>query len=201
MRLKLPKNKTYLYLGLAAAALGTYFLAGKDLKKLFKRERPDFTPDETPQPVIVQTNQGPALIQPPKAESLNIDKKLIKGTKGIEVEKLQQIINVIAGARKTTSYKTPGGYTVKFPISSDGSFGNNTQAGAFFSFDVFKNQGFVTLDQARKKMAYILGYYGKPFPSALVGTKNYNKYQDLYKAGEIDGSKGQQQKLETFIFG
>lgn len=201
MKFKLPKNKTYLYLGLAAAAIGTYFLAGKDIKKLFKREKPDFTPDETPQPVIVQTNQGPALIQAPKAEGLNIDKKLVKGTKGDEVEKLQQIINVIAGARKTTSYKTPGGYTVKFPIASDGGFGNNTQAGAFFAFDVFKDQGFVTLDQARKKMAYILGYYGKPFPSGLVNTKNYKKYQDLYKAGEIDASKGEKQKLETFIFG
>lgn len=201
MKFKLPKNKTYLYLGLAAAAIGTYFLAGKDLKKLFKREKPDFTPDETPQPVIVQTNQGPALIQAPKAEGLNIDKKLIKGTKGTEVEKLQQIINVIAGARKTTSYKTPGGYTVKFPISSDGSFGNDTQAGAFFSFDVFKDQGFVTLDQARKKMSYILGYYAKPFPSSLVGTKNYKKYQDLYKAGEIDANKGDKQRLETLIFG
>ena len=201
MKFKLPKNKTYLYLGLAAAAIGTYFLAGKDIKKLFKREKPDFTPDETPQPVIVQTNQGPALIQAPKAEGLNIDKKLVKGTKGDEVEKLQQIINVIAGARKTTSYKTPGGYTVKFPIASDGGFGNNTQAGAFFAFDVFKDQGFVTLDQARKKMAYILGYYGKPFPSGLVNTKNYKKYQDIYKAGEIDASKGEKQKLETFIFG
>lgn len=201
MKFKLPKNKTYLYLGLAAAAIGTYFLAGKDIKKIFKREKPDFTPDQTPQPVIVQTNQGPTLIQAPKAEGINIDKKLIKGTKGAEVEKLQQIINVIAGARKTTSYKTPSGYTVKFPIASDGGFGNDTQAGAFFSFDVFKDQGFVTLDQARKKMAYILGYYGKPFPSGLVSTKNYKKYQDLYKAGEIDASKGEKQKLETFIFG
>jgi hypothetical protein len=197
MKFKLPKNKTYLYLGLAAAALGTYFLAGKDLQKLFKREKPDFTPESEQEitKVIVQKTQEP------KAKGLNIDKKLVKGTKGEEVEKLQQIINVIAGARKSTSYQTPGGYTVKFPIASDGSFGNDTQAGAFFSFDVFKDQGFVTLDQARRKMAYILGYYGKPFPSGLVNTKNYKKYQELYKAGEIDASKGEKLKLETFIFG
>ena len=201
MKFKLPKNKTYLYLGLAAAAIGTYFLAGKDIKKLFKREKPDFTPDETPQPVIIENNQGTNLPTPPEYRGPNIDKKLIKGAKGDEVKKLQQIINVIAGARKTTSYKTPSGYTVKFPIASDGGFGNDTQAGAFFAFDVFKDQGFVTLDQARKKMAYILGYYGKPFPSGLVNTKNYKKYQELFKAGEIDASKGEKLKLETFIFG
>jgi hypothetical protein len=125
----------------------------------------------------------------PKKDGLDIDKKLRKGSKGEEVKRLQFVINYIAGLRKTTSYKTPGGYTVKFPIASDGDFGSNTQAGAFFIAPSFKNDGFITLDTARKRLAYIAGYYDRPFPSELVGTKNYNVYQDQYKTGKIDAQK------------
>jgi hypothetical protein len=40
----------------------------------------------------------------------------------------------------------------------------------------------------------LAGYYNKPFPSELVGTKNYNKYQDNYKTGAIDFGKADRAK-------
>ena len=187
-----PKNRKFLIAGGIAAIIGTYLLAGDKIKGLFKRDTSD---QDTPS--MDQFTQMPAF-EPaiitgtpaaPKKDGLDIDKKLRKGSKGDEVKRLQFVINYIAGLRKTTSYKTPGGYTVKFPIASDGDFGNNTQAGAFFIAPSFKNDGFITLDTARKRLAYIAGYYDRPFPSELVGTKNYNVYQDQYKTGKIDAQK------------
>jgi len=187
-----PKNRKFLIAGGIAAIIGTYLLAGDKIKGLFKRDTSD---QDTPS--MDQFTQMPAF-EPaiitgtpaaPKKDGLDIDKKLRKGSKGEEVKRLQFVINYIAGLRKTTSYKTPGGYTVKFPIASDGDFGSNTQAGAFFIAPSFKNDGFITLDTARKRLAYIAGYYDRPFPSELVGTKNYNVYQDQYKTGKIDAQK------------
>jgi hypothetical protein len=45
------------------------------------------------------------------------------------------------------------------------------------------------LDQARRSLAFIAGFYGKPFPSELVGMKNYMDYQNAYKGGQIDANK------------
>jgi hypothetical protein len=196
-----PKNRKFLIAGLAAAIVGTYFIAGDKIKSLFK-------PDETPEPPQITPGQTPApTISPgtkpapePKAEGLDINKKLRKGSQGEEVKRLQFVINYIAGLRGSTSYKTPGGYTVKFPIATDGDFGNGTQAGAYFIAPSFKNDGFITLDKARERLAYIAGYYNKPFPSELVGTKNYNKYQDNYKTGGIDfGKDDRAKKIGAFV--
>jgi hypothetical protein len=187
-----PKNRKFLIAGGIAAIIGTYLLAGDKIKGLFKRDTSDQDTPSIDQPTQMPAFE-PAIITgtpaAPKMDGLDIDKKLRKGSKGDEVKRLQFVINYIAGLRKTTSYKTPGGYTVKFPIASDGDFGNNTQAGAFFIAPSFKNDGFITLDTARKRLAYIAGYYNRPFPSELVGTKNYNVYQDNYKTGKIDAQK------------
>jgi len=185
--MKLTKQQLALA-GIAAAGLGLYFFAGPQIKSLFRKkdEEAESGEVEAPMPTL-----APGLIttSAPKAETIDINKKLRKGSSGEEVKRLQFIINYIAGFRGTTSYKTPSGYTVKFPIAADGQFGSNSQAGAFFAFDTFKDAGFVTLDIARQKLAYIAGFYGKPFPSELVGTKNYTQYQNMYKAGEIDSGK------------
>jgi hypothetical protein len=194
-----PKNRKFLLVGLAAAIVGTYFIAGDKIKSLFK-------PDETPEPPQITPGQTPApTISPgtkpaPEPAGLDINKKLRKGSQGEEVKRLQFVINYIAGLRGSTSYKTPGGYTVKFPIATDGDFGNGTQAGAYFIAPSFKNDGFITLDKARERLAYIAGYYNKPFPSELVGTKNYNKYQDNYKTGGIDfGKDDRAKKIGAFV--
>ena len=100
---------------------------------------------------------------------------------------------VIAGARNTNSY-TDGGKKVNFPINPDGDFGNNSNLGSLFAFNTFKQNGYVTLDQARKMLAYILGYRQQQFPSSLVGTKNEKQYQESYKSGQIDFGKADRAK-------
>jgi hypothetical protein len=184
-------KRNLILLGVAAAAVGTYLFAGDAIKKLLKLDGPDFIEDKKPAQLPASPGTPTPSPQPAKPETpgIDINKKLRKGVNGGEVTRLQFIINYIAGLRKTTSYKTPGGYTVKFPIKSDGDFGENTQAGAYFIAPSFKDAGYITLDQARNRLAYVAGYYGKPFPSELVGTKNYKEYQTSYKSGEIDGNK------------
>lgn len=197
------KNTLYIVAGVLAAGIGTYLLAGDKIKSLFKGEKDEDMPDIIPPKEITQGGGGGGGGTKPTAPEpagLDITKKLRKGSQGDEVKRLQFVINYIAGLRGSTSYKTPGGYTVKFPIGTDGDFGSGTQAGAYFIAPTFKNDGFITLDKARERLAYIAGYYNKPFPSELVGTKNYNKYQDNYKTGGIDfGKDDRAKKIGTFV--
>jgi len=186
-------KKVLIGVGIASALIGTYFLAGDKIKSLFKKDddMPDIIPPNdlvTPQEIQGST---PVQVNPPAQQDTggyDIDKKLRPGSKGEEVKRLQFIINSIAGARKTNSF-TDAGKKVNFPLNADGDFGNKTNLGSLFAFANFKSQGYITLDQARKKMAYIFGYRQLQFPSAFVGTKNEKKYQDSYKAGQIDFGK------------
>jgi hypothetical protein len=191
------KNTLYIVAGVLAAGIGTYLLAGDKIKSLLKGEKDEDMPDIIPPKEITQGGGGGGGGTKPTAPEpagLDITKKLRKGSQGDEVKRLQFVINYIAGLRGSTSYKTPGGYTVKFPIGTDGDFGSGTQAGAYFIAPSFKSDGFITLDKARERLAYIAGYYNKPFPSELVGTKNYSKYQDNYKTGGIDFGKDDRAK-------
>lgn len=177
-------------IGVAALAAGLYFFAGPQIKNFFKKKNEENETGEVESgPLVPMPTLQPGKVAPTVTDTLNIDKKLKKGSSGEEVKRVQYIVNYIAGFRGATAYKTPSGYTVKFPIGQDGNFGSDTQAGVYFAFDTFKTNGYITLDIARQKLAYIAGYYDKPFPSELAGTKNYNKYQTSYKAGQIDGSK------------
>lgn len=189
--------------GVLAAGIGTYLLAGDKIKSLLKGEKNEDMPDIIPPKEITQGGGGGGggtKPTAPKPAGLDITKKLRKGSQGEEVKRLQFVINYIAGLRGSTSYKTPGGYTVKFPIGTDGDFGSGTQAGAYFIAPSFKSDGFITLDKARERLAYIAGYYNKPFPSELVGTKNYSKYQDQYKTGGIDfGKDDRAKKIGAFV--
>jgi hypothetical protein len=202
-----PKQKKTLYIGagVAAALIGTWFLAGDKIKGLFKKDSEpgdDFTQLPAKDQILIPGGQGSTqtTVKQPEPAGIDIDKKLRKGSSGEEVKRLQFIINYIAGFRGSKSYKTPSGYTVNFPIKTDGDFGNNSQAGAYFISPEFKTNGFITLDQARRKLAYIAGYYSKPFPSELVGTKNFDKYQESYKAGQIDfGKKDRAQNIGAFV--
>jgi hypothetical protein len=188
-----PKNRKFLIAGVAAAAIGTWLLAGDKIKAIFKGDQePPKLPEPTTTPTPTQTiapSPKPTTTTTPEAPGIDINKKLKKGSQGPEVKRLQFIINYVAGFRDSKSYTTPGGYTVKFPINPDSDFGNNTQAGAYFISPSFRTDGFITLDTARKRLAYIAGYYNKPFPSELVGTKNYKTYQEQYKTGQIDFGK------------
>jgi hypothetical protein len=187
------KKQLYIGAGVAAALIGTWLLAGDKIKGLFKKDSgaggDDFTSLPAQDQIMIPGGQGVIAPSAPEPAGIDIDKKLRKGSKGEEVKRLQFIINYIAGFRDADKYKTPGGYTVNFPIKPDGDFGSNTQAGAYFISSKFKDQGFITLDQARRSLAFIAGYYDKPFPSELVGTKNFNDYQNAYKGGQIDANK------------
>jgi hypothetical protein len=191
------KNTLFITAGIMAAGIGTWLLAGDKIKSFFKPDEDENQPPQITPPTAPKGGgggNGGSTPKAPEPSGLDIDKKLRKGSKGEEVKRLQSIINYIAGLRGSTSYKTPSGFTVKFPISSDGDFGNGTQAGAYFIAPSFKNDGYITLDKARQRLAYLAGYYNKPFPSELVGTKNYNKYQDNYKTGAIDFGKDDRAK-------
>jgi hypothetical protein len=197
-RRKQPINKKVLIgVGIASALIGTYFLAGDKIKSLFKKD--DDMPDIIPPKDLVTPSPAPTptpikVIAPAQQDTgYDINKKLRLGSKGEEVKRLQFIINSIAGARKTNSF-SDSGKKVNFPLNPDGDFGNNTNLGSLFAFDIFKSQGYITLDQARKKMAYIFGYRQLQFPSSFVGTKNEKQYQDSYKAGQIDFGKADRSK-------
>lgn len=184
------KNGLFIGAGIAAALIGTWLLAGDQIKSLFKKDNLTNDPKlPAKDPILIPGGQGATKPAEPEPAGIDIDKKLRKGSQGEEVKRLQFIINYIAGYRGSSKYKTPGGYTVNFPIKADGDFGNNTQAGAYFISSQFKDLGFITLDQARRSLAFIAGFYGKPFPSELVGTKNYMDYQNAYKGGQIDANK------------
>lgn len=198
------KNAPFIAAGVLATIAGVYFFAGDKIAGLF--EKNNDMPDIIPPKEFTQGNGGgggggqlPKPSQPTES-GIDLNKKLRKGSKGDEVKRLQYIINYIAGFRGTTSYKTPSGYTVKFPISTDGDFGSGTQAGAYFIAPSFKNDGFITLDTARKRLAYLAGYYQKPFPSELVDSKNYKVYQDQFKTGQIDfGKQDRAKKIGAFV--
>lgn len=196
---KVNNNTYFILAGIAAAAVGVYFLAGDQIAALF--QKPDLDQEEKPK-LTPQLPAGGGAKAPAAEPGLNIDKQLRKGVKGEEVKRLQYIINYIAAFRGSSKFKTPSGYVVNFPIKADGDFGSNTQAGAYYISPIaFRDRGYITLDQARKKLAYIAGYYEKPFPGSLVGLKNYNEYQTAFKAGQIDGTKGYKQPDTTIDYG
>lgn len=198
------QNAPFIAAGVLATIAGVYFFAGDKIAGLFQKNND--MPDIIPPKEFTQGNGGgggggqlPKPSQPTES-GIDLNKKLRKGSKGDEVKRLQYIINYIAGFRGTTSYKTPGGYTVKFPIGTDGDFGSGTQAGAYFIAPSFKNDGFITLDTARKRLAYLAGYYQKPFPSELVDSKNYKIYQNQFKTGQIDfGKQDRANKIGVFV--
>jgi len=155
------KNTLFITAGILAAAIGTWLLAGDKIKSFFKPDEDENQPPQITPPTPTNGGGGGGGKSTPKApepSGLDINKKLRKGSKGEEVKRLQFVINYIAGLRESTSYKTPGGYTVNFPISTDGDFGSGTQAGAYFIAPSFKNDGFITLDTARERLAYLAGY-------------------------------------------
>lgn len=199
------QNAPFIAAGVLATIAGVYFFAGDKIAGLFQKNNEIDETTQTQTQVTPKAITGgggggtPSAAQEEKS-GIDLNKKLRKGSKGEEVKRLQYIINYIAGFRGTTSYKTPGGYTVKFPIGTDGDFGSGTQAGAYFIAPSFKNDGFITLDTARKRLAYLAGYYQKPFPSELVDSKNYKVYQDQFKTGQIDfGKQDRANKIGVFV--
>lgn len=201
-----PKNRKFLVAGIAAAAIGTYLLAGDKIKSLFKKDETPKPPNLSPQPVIVD-----GALAKPKPEVVTVvkevitpategagfdpDKRLYKGVKGNEVERVQIIANYLAGLFGKTSYtpvidgKNYG--TVNFPIKVDGDFGPNTERAVIgLRGRNYLDAGYTTLDKMRYEYAYWSGVFGKSFPDSLRSSSRYQRYADAYKTGKIDKQKG-----------
>ena len=193
---KKPINKNYLILlGVGAAAVGTYLFAGDAIKKLFKgsTEPPALEPE-------IKVIQSPAGTAQPKTETkekdtsgdlYDIREKLKPGSKGSAVGRIQLIINEIANIRGDQGFTANSGQKIKFPIDQDRDFGNQTNLGALYAFPSYKENGFITLYNARLRWCYIKGYYNRTFPSSLANTINLDDYQAAYKSGQIDKAKNE----------
>lgn len=100
-----------------------------------------------------------------------------KGSKGDAAKGVQLIINEIARWRGWSGQtkKAANGKSVKFPISTDGDFGTNSDTAARLIFDKYQTDSKITRRNARLKWAYAAGFYKKQFPDGL------NK---IYKAAD-----------------
>jgi hypothetical protein len=92
-----------------------------------------------------------------------------KGSKGDAAKGVQVIINEIARWRGWSGQtkKAANGKSVKFPISTDGDFGTNSDTAARLIFDKYQTDSKITRRNARLKWAYAAGFYKKQFPDGL----------------------------------
>jgi hypothetical protein len=195
---KKPINKNYLILlGVGAAAVGTWLIAGDAIKKLIKGEKPEM-PALEPSMNVTPAATGSSGSKPTinkevdtTGDVYDIREKLKPGSKGSAVGRVQLIINEIANIRGDRGFTANNGQKITFPIQQDRDFGNKTNLGALYSFPSYKENGFITLYNARLRWCYIKGYYNRSFPSALADTINYNDYQSAYKSGQIDRAKNE----------
>ena len=190
-------KKTLIGIGIASAVIGTYFLAGEKIKKLFVKDDEDQNDQQPVQPVIAPVVPATRDVAPVvqtqtilQTEGLNPDKRLSKGSDGEEVKRIQTIIN-------DTYYlnnKKPGVQSneygsFNFPLKTDGKWGDGTNNAVKMNFKFFRDNGYMTLDQARYSWAYSRGYYGASFPDGLRSSSRYQRYADAFKLGQIDKQK------------
>jgi hypothetical protein len=189
-------KKTLIGIGIASALIGTYFLAGEKIKKLFVKD--DDMPDIIPPKNLVTPAPGPAPAPAPvvqtqtilQTEGLNPDKRLSKGSQGEEVKRVQIQINDINYDRGYKSGKRTNNFgSFNFPLTTDGIWGDNTEQAVKYSFDFYRDKGYLTLDQARYAYAYTKGYEGRAFPPSLRSSSRYQRYADAFKLGQIDKQK------------
>jgi len=195
---KKPINKnTLIFLGIGAAAVGTYLFAGDAIKKLLKG---DTAPQPAIEPETKLISKPAGTAQPKPKETKEVDtsgdlydirEKLKPGSKGSAVGRLQLIINEIANIRGDQGFTANSGQKIKFPIDQDRDFGSQTNLGALYAFPSYKENGFITLYNARLRWCYIKGYYNRTFPSSLSNTINLDDYQAAYKSGQIDKAKNE----------
>jgi len=195
---KKPINKnTLIFLGIGAAAVGTYLFAGDAIKKLLKGGA---APQPALEPEIKLISKPAGTAQPKPKETKEVDtsgdlydirEKLKPGSKGSAVGRLQLIINEIANIRGDQGFTANSGQKIKFPIDQDRDFGSQTNLGALYAFPSYKENGFITLYNARLRWCYIKGYYNRTFPSSLANTINLDDYQAAYKSGQIDKAKNE----------
>jgi hypothetical protein len=187
-----PKNRKFLIAGVAAAAIGTWLLAGDKIKAIFKGEpEPPSLPEPESTPAPAQAIAPPRIVQQvTTTESIDLDKRLLVGVTGNEVERLQTILNDFGYKLKLKQGNTYGtGKKYIFPLKVDGKFGEQTYNAGYNNFNFLRDKGYITLDQARYDWVYFLGKNGFDFPDSLRSSSRYKRYADRYKTGKIDAQK------------
>lgn len=188
MAKKKPLNKRNLiFLGLATAIVGTYFLAGDKIKEFFKGDGPNEDPVIDPQPEIKVIAPGVVTTMTtakPDENKLNIYKKLKRGVKGDEVFKIQVILNDILQTFRENGQKDQ-------LIKQDGDFGPATEQALIRvngKNSPYYKKGYTTLNDQRINWAYFRGQYKKQYPSSLVGSSQSKAYEYWYKLGQLRGT-------------
>ena len=120
----------------------------------------------------------------PSSDSI-ADETVRKGSKGDAAKGVQVIMNEIARWRGWSGQtkKAANGKSVKFPISTDGDFGNNSDTAARLIFDNYQADLNITRHKARMKWAYAAGFYKKPFPDGLKNVSRRADYTNEFIRG------------------
>lgn len=188
-----PKNRKFLIAGVAAAAIGTWLLAGDKIKAIFKGEpEPPSLPEPEPTPAPAQAIAPARIVQQvTTTESIDLDKRLLLGVTGNEVKRLQVQINDTLGKLGFERGPVTNKWNKKwiFPLKTDGNFGEQTYNATYANYPFFRDKGYITLDQARYDWVYFLGKNGFDFPDSLRSSSRYKRYADRYKTGKIDAQK------------
>jgi hypothetical protein len=113
------------------------------------------------------------------------DEVVKKGSKGDAAKGIQVIINEIARWRGWSGQtkSAPNGKSVKFPISTDGDFGTNSDTAARLIFDNYQADLNTTRHKARMKWAYAAGFYKKAFPDGLKNVSRRADYTNEFIRG------------------
>jgi len=202
MAVKKKNNKLLIGLGIAGALVGIGIFTYPKIKALFKPDEEKAPEEQNNQNILPPSdqnnnqnnNQNNTSTETPtetKEKGLNIYKKNKLGSNGKEVTAIQTIINLMSQLRGTYGKVIQvSGKALTLPIGIDGDFGDQTKLGALYTFPAtFKDSGYVTLYNARKKFAYATGYYNQGFPSNLIGTTKEEDYRASYMLGKADGKK------------
>jgi len=126
-------KKTLIGIGIASALIGTYFLAGEKIKKLFVKDDEDKNDQQPVQPVIAPVVPATRDVAPVvqtqtilQTEGLNPDKRLSKGSDGEEVKRIQTIINdTYYLHNKQAGVQTNEYGSFNFPLKTDGKSSSN----------------------------------------------------------------------------
>jgi hypothetical protein len=179
--------KTIAIIAGVALALGTgaYFVFRPK-----KNEEENTYEEEFTSPVVSQASNNSSssseieTTSKPSSDSI-ADESVRKGSKGDAAKGVQVIINDIARWRGWSGQtkKAANGKSVKFPISTDGDFGTNSDTAARLIFDNYQADLSTTRHKARMKWAYAAGFYKKPFPDGLKNVSRRAEYTNEFIRG------------------
>jgi hypothetical protein len=156
-----------------------------------KNEEENTSDEEFTNPVELQVSNNSSSNSQTETTTLKpssdviADENVKKGSKGDAAKGVQVIINEIARWRGWSGQtkKAANGKSVKFPISTDGDFGTNSDTAARLIFDNYQADLSITRHKARMKWAYAAGFYKKAFPDGLKNVSRRADYTNEFIRG------------------